>query len=116
MLALGADPLQMAGLGMLTVQVLDCHGDPAPGVELRLLDQNQLPDTRSVQRWSNRAYIPVLNQPTDEDGMTGFIGLPIGNLRFEAVVNGRTFGSRAFAVRPDRLTTGTIRVDYSVGL
>jgi len=110
-----AAPSRSAGLGMLRVQVLDCNLDPAPGVELRLSDQDQPGDQLTAQAWANQARIPVLNAPTDDEGIAGFIDLPTENFVFEAVVNGRTFGSRTFPISPNRLTTGTIRVNYDVG-
>jgi hypothetical protein len=102
-------------MGTLAVQVFDCNQDPAPDVEMRLTDQDQFSDLRTAQPWGVQDRIPVLNRPTDTDGIAGFIGLPTRNVAIEAVVNGRTFGSRSFRIGSNRLTTGTIRVSYDVG-
>jgi hypothetical protein len=110
-----ADPLAQATLGTLAVQVFDCNGDPAPDVELKLTDQDQFPDLRMAQPWAVQDRIPVLNRPTDVSGNAGFIGLPARNIAVEASVLGRSFGSRSFRITPQRLTTGTIRVNYDVG-
>jgi hypothetical protein len=113
---LGVDPMKpILGLGVLAVYVLDCDGNLAPGVTLRLPDLSDA-EAANVIPWGINRGIPVLDQPTDVSGIAGFIGLPLRNLVIEAEVNGRRFGNSPIPVRALRLTTGAIRPSYASAL
>jgi hypothetical protein len=112
---LGADPVQASSLGVLALLVFDCNNDPAPDVNVVLADLEQRPTLQSAEPYAIQDRIPVPNRPTDQDGLAGFINLPIENVAVEGVIQGRRFGSRVIRIQPGRLTTGTIRADYSVG-
>jgi hypothetical protein len=112
---LGADPAVIASAGVLGLQVFDCNNDPAADVTLRLTDLDSRPSLLAAQAWAAVDRIPVLNRPTDNDGIGGFIMLPIENVVIEAEVLGRLFGRRGIVIRPGRLTAATIRPDYTIG-
>jgi len=115
-LGLGADPTVVGAQGALAVQILDCNSDPAPGVQLRLSDPDR-PSLQGALRWAAQGRIPVPDQVTDQDGVTGFLNLPKNeNVAVEAFVAGQTFGGRSFHIEAGRLTTGTIRPSYVNGL
>jgi hypothetical protein len=112
---LGLDPLEVAPLGVLAVYVLDCDGNRAPDVTVRLPDAETDPALDDVVPWGIQRRIPVANRPTDVDGIAGFAKLPVKNISVEAVVNGRNFGLTSFRIEGGRLTTGAIRSVYSSG-
>jgi hypothetical protein len=98
---------------ILAVRTIDCSGVPAAGVTLTL----DLAEGVAFSYLSNLALSPTNPpQPTDEKGLAGFAnislpnGVPLYTVTLEGLgPNGKKYGRRPFAIRPNQMTTGEIR-------
>jgi hypothetical protein len=98
--------------GLLLLRTVDCRGQRAPGVQLRLRGAG-VP-------WVLVNGLPILSDPplaTDASGTAGFLNVPPGNLLIEGYVpaGDATYGRTAVRVRPGQITMAEIRPDYGYG-
>jgi hypothetical protein len=102
-----------AGLGILAVFIVDCDGNRVSGAKLRLTELSSRPELGVATYWAINRLLPVPDVLTDEDGIAGFVNVPIGSVEIEATIDGYAFGRTRFRVAPGRITAATIRPWYT---
>ena len=101
--------------GLLALRVLNCERERSARVRLNLLTTDS-----GAAGWTL-----INNQPatdtdpieTDSRGVSGFANIraPITALVEGTLPDGRRYGGNGWAVRPNQLTVGEVRTDYTYG-
>ena len=100
-------------LGIMALEIRDCLGNRVEGARLNLPDRATRPELQSADYYAIDQRFPVIDVPTDADGIAGWVNLPEGTVVVEAVLNGRTFGQTRMRILGGRITSAVIRPDYS---
>ena len=89
-------------LGHILGLTLDCQGNPAAGVSLRV----SVRDKKTVGYYTDTTGLPSPNgQETTARGEAGFINLPSGPITVETTTSpGRKWGQYSVIVKPGHIT------------
>ena len=105
-IGLTRDPSQ----AIIAVRTIGCAGLPTAGVTL------SLDLAKGVSFTYKQGFALGSSEPTDTNGLAGFANVelpndvPLYNVKLEGIAEGKAnFGSTAFTVRPNQMTTGEIR-------
>ncbi|MFC1642929.1 hypothetical protein ACFL5O_09655, partial [Myxococcota bacterium] len=107
------------GKGLLALRTIDCNGKRAAGV--RVVSESSGIGFAYSSDGSGGFHTDSppndrLTPLTDKYGLAGFANLEPGNVRVQGQLeSGVSYGNPAFRIRPDQVTVGELRPDYSYG-
>jgi hypothetical protein len=93
---------QMAGKGLIGLQVRDAGGNPVAGATISS-------SPASTYRYTNSSGLPSSNATsTSSDGVAFMFNVPSGPIMISASKAGMTFKAHVVVARPDKFTTTSI--------
>jgi hypothetical protein len=93
---------QMAGKGLIGLQVRDASGNPVAGATISSTPA-------STYRYTNSSGLPSSNATsTSADGVAFMFNVPSGPINISAAKAGMTFKAHVVVARPDKFTTTSI--------